>query len=776
MKYVAILSLICGTAAAAEPLLKPEGARFFETRIRPLLAEHCFACHGPAKQKSDLRLDSAEAFRRGGSSGEMLINAATAEQSLLLRLVQHPDDGKRMPPKQRLTERQIADLKLWAKMGAPYPPKTEAASGGKHWAFQPPVNSAVPATKDNAWAKSPLDTFILAKLEAKNLAPAAPADRRTLIRRATFDLTGLPPTPEDVAAFLKASAENPTAAYEALVSRLLASPAYGERWGRHWLDVARYADSNGLDENVAFGTAWRYRDYVVAAFNTDKPFDQFLQEQLAGDLLPAPDTPTRHERLIATGFLNLGPKVLAEVDAKKMEMDIVDEQVDTVGRAFLGLTLGCARCHTHKFDPVTIDDYYGLAGIFQSTKSMENFIKLARWHENSLATPAEVVKKTDHDKAVAALKEAVKAAKPADELKKRKDELAALEKAAPELPTALGVTEGTVANTKVLLRGDHLTPGKVVPRQFPVVLAGEAQSPIPTGESGRLALAKWLVKKDHPLTARVAVNRVWRWHFGQGLVKSVDNFGLIGDKPSHPELLDWLALRFVEGGWSVKALHRQIMLSSTYQMGSAFDAKAAEADPDNRLHWRAPVRRLEAEAIRDSLMAVSGNLDKSVGGPALQHVKNRDYLFDHTSTDKTTYDSRRRSIYLPVIRNNIYDVFQLFDGTDATVINGDRATTTVATQALFMMNGPLMVESATKLTARLLEDKSLDDAGRVRRLYETAYGRPPTDRELDRAKTAVTGFESELTASEPDAVKRRARAWALFGHVLLAANEFVYVN
>ena len=779
MKFPAIALICCGFASlanAGEPPFKPEDVRFFENRIRPLLAENCFGCHGAQKQKSDLRLDSAEGFRRGGSSGTMLIDAGNPAGSLLLKLLEHADADKRMPPKGRLTDRQIADVKLWVKTGAAYPSNVPPAGESRHWAFQKPALQTPPTVRDAAWVRSPIDAFVLAKLEAKNLRPAAPADPRTLIRRSTFDLTGLPPTPEEVENFLRESAGNPKLAYENLINRLLASPAYGERWARHWLDVARYADSNGLDENVAFGTAWRYRDYVVNALNKDKPYDQFLREQLAGDLLQSPDQSTRNERLIATGFLNLGPKILAEVDAKKMEMDIIDEQIDTVGRSVLGLTLGCARCHNHKFDPVTIDDYYGLAGIFQSTKSMENFIKLARWYENPLASPEEIARKAEADKKIAALREAIKKIKDPAELKKKNDEVAALEKAHPELPTALGVTEGTAANTKVLLRGNHLTPGKITPRQFPVALAGDRQKSLPEKESGRLALADWLTQKDHPLTARVMVNRVWRWHFGQGLVRSTDNFGLIGEKPSHPEMLDWLANRFVESGWSIKNLHREIMLSSTYQTGGAGNTSLLEADAENRLLGRTNVRRLEGEAIRDSLLAVSGQLDRSLGGPALQHVKNRDYLFDHTSKDLTTYDSKRRSIYLPVIRNNIYDVFQLFDATDATVINGDRSTTTVATQALFMMNGPMMVESAGKLTARLLEDKSLDDPARIRKLYLTCYGRQPSERESERARSAITGLEQELASSEPDAGKRRGRAWASFGHVLLAANEFVYVN
>jgi Protein of unknown function (DUF1553)/Protein of unknown function (DUF1549) len=661
----------------------------------------------------------------------------------------------------------------------------DAAAGARarHWAFDPPGQPEVPAVRDQAWTRSPIDRFILAGLEARELRPARPADKRTLIRRATFDLTGLPPTPDELDAFL---ADQSSDAFARVVDRLLASPAYGERWGRHWLDVARYADSNGLDENVAHGNAWRYRDSVVASFNADKPFDQFLLEQIAGDRLPTNDQTSQHERLIATGFLAIGPKVLAEPDEKKMEMDIVDEQVDTLGRAVMGVTLGCARCHDHKFDPVSMEDYYGLAGIFQSTRTMESFKKVARWHEHALASPEELSRKADHDRRVAELKAEIKAlgekekaakpdeAKPQSEAANRRAELAALEKTAPELPSAMGVSEAPVADAALLRRGNPLTPGDVVPRRFPAVLARDGQPPLPAGQSGRLELARWLTRPDHPLTARVMVNRIWRWHFGQGIVRSTDNFGLLGERPSHPELLDWLARRFVADGWSVKAMHRLMLLSATYQMSAERDARAAETDPDNRLFWRANVRRLEAEAIRDSALAVAGLLDRTAGGPALAHVKNRGYLFDHTSKDDTTYGSRRRSLYLPVIRNHLYDVFQLFDSTDATVSNGDRATTTVATQALFALNSDLMMDTSERLADRLLDRTDLDDAGRVRLLYLTAYGRPPGERELERGKAAIARFEEELRKAEPEA--RRSRAWALYCHVVLAANEFVFLN
>ncbi len=664
---------------------------------------------------------------------------------------------------------------FWLVLPSPTP--AADPDPAKHWAFVPVADPALPAVKDAAWVRSPVDRFVLAKLEAAGLRPAPPAEKRALIRRATFDLTGLPPTPAEIDAFL---ADTSPGAFTAVLDRLLSSPSYGEKWGRHWLDVARYADSNGLDENIAHGNAWRYRDYVVAAFNADKPYRDFIREQIAGDLLPTADPDTRRERLTALGFLALGPKVLAEVDERKMDLDIVDEQVDTLGRTFLGLTVGCARCHDHKFDPLTLADYTALAGIFTSTRTMDSFTKIARWHENPIPTPAEAEQKAAHDATVTKLKDKIKlltgkADEPSKkELAETMAELAKREKAAPDVSSAMGVVEGKATDTPLLARGNHLKPGKPVPRQFPVVLAGDKQSPIPPDRSGRLELADWLTKSNHPLTARVMVNRIWRWHFGQGLVRSVDNFGLLGDKPTHPELLDWLATQFVRNKWSVKEMHRLLMQSATYQMGATPDPTAVSTDPDGRLLWRFPPRRLEAEEMRDSILAVSGRLDRTRGGPAITHVKNREFLFDHTSKDGTTYESRRRSLYLPVVRNHLYDVFQLFDAPDATVMSGDRSTTTVATQALFWMNSPLVTESAAALATTLLSAKNLDDAGRVRALYLAAYGRPPTPSEQSRLALAAARFEE--SAEGKDAPTRRAKAWAIVCQVVLAANEFVYVN
>ena len=787
--------------AEAEPTA--EQLRFFETSIRPLLVDKCGKCHGAEKQWGSLRLDSREALLRGGDSGPAVVSGKPKD-SLLIRAVRHEDEDLKMPPKEeKLTERQIADLVRWVEMGAPFSELKNANKRTRdpnHWAFQPPADVAVPTVRDEAWPQSDLDRFILAKIEATGLSPASRADKRTLIRRVTFDLTGLPPTPAEIDAFLT---DDTTAAFARVVDRLLDSPHYGERWGRHWLDVARYADSNGLDENVAHGNAWRYRDYVVAAFNRDKPFNQFVVEQLAGDLLPAADEAQRHEQLIATGFLGIGPKVLAETDEAKMRMDIIDEQIDTTGRAFLGLTLGCARCHDHKFDPIDTADYYGLAGIFKSTQSMRKYTKLAEWHENLLPSATATTIKQDYEASVAAKRKTVAdfvaeadklareklAAEAADkvpekleplypdatkaELKKLRDEQAALEKNPPELPSAMGVTEDKVVEVAIHVRGNPLKLGDIAPRHAPPVLRGPPVPQFSDTESGRRQLAEWLVDPQHPLTARVFVNRAWRWHFGRGLARTTDNLGLLGETSSHPELLDWLARRFIRDGWSIKSLHRVILNSSTYQQGGTSIAEAAARDPENRLFARADVRRLEAEAVRDSLLAVSGRLDATVGGSLLK-LKNRAYFFDHTSKDLTTYDSDRRSLYLPVVRNNVFDLFQLLDFPDPTVSSSDRAATVVAPQALLMLNSDFVMQTASDLADRVLKDSN-DDDRRLAFLYATTYGREPSAGEREADRTFLSDI-AQVPVEGQDADKRRRSAWVALCHTALAANEFVYVK
>ena len=862
-------------ARAAEPTREAQ-LRFYESKVRPLLIAQCGKCHGAEKQEGQLRLDTPEGLARGGMSGPVVV-AGQPERSLLISAVGYKDEALQMPPDGKLPTTQIADLVEWVKQGAAFPGSDNTAApkplkavdtkqielGRGFWAFQPPMTPPLPEVRRRDWARGPVDLLILAPLEARGISPVAGAGRTDLLRRVTFDLTGLPPRTDEVEAFL---ADQGPDAYARVIDRLMASPRHGETWARHWLDIARYSDSNGLDENIAHGNAFRYRDYVVAALNHDKPYDQFLREQLAGDLLPSDDPVTRNERLIATGFLALGPKVLAEVDERKMEMDIVDEQIDTFGKSILGLTLGCCRCHDHKFDPLPMSDYYALAGIFKSTKTMEHFKKVARWHENSIATSDELARKAEHERKVAEQKavidkfvadanakatekakemaeetaekktketgketadaketkktpsdqkslEALYPAETKAELKKLRDALTALEKSAPAVSTAMGATEGKVEDVAIHVRGSHQSLGAVVPRRFPLVMTRAEPASLDANRSGRLELAEWLVAPEHPLTGRVMANRLWRWHFGHGIVRSTDNFGALGDRPTNQPLLDWLARRLIAGQWSLKSMHREILLSSTYQLSSATDAACAAVDPENRLQWRADVRRLEAEAVRDALLAASQSLDFTAGG-SLLHVKNREYLFDHTSKDGTKYDSPRRSVYLPVIRNNLYDVFQLFDYADASVINGNRDSTTVAPQALFMLNSDVVNRSSAELARQLVADESLNDAQRIRELYLRAFGREPTDADQSRAagylaqlqelaakatSSAASNAPSPNTPSPPNtptnnspapnsaasstaasppaaAADPRRQAWTWLCQAVLGANEFIYLR
>ena len=796
------------TNASADDGLTAEQLRFFETSIRPLLVEKCQSCHGPDKQWGTLRLDSRDAILKGGETGPAIV-PGKPDESLIVKAIRRIDDELKMPPKEALSEQQVADLVRWVEMGAPFPhtarPSKPRHRDPDHWSFRPAIQPTVPQTENSTWASGPLDQFILSKLEQAKVVPTERANPRTLIRRVTFDLTGLPPTPDQIVEFL---ADDRPDAYARLIDRLLASPSYGERWGRHWLDVARYADSNGLDENVAHGNAWRYRDYVVSSLNQDLPYDQFLTEQLAGDLLPADSDETRCRHLIATGFLAIGPKVLAEVDETKMQMDIIDEQIDTVGRAMMGLTLGCARCHDHKFDPIDTSDYYGLAGIFKSTRTMEHFKKVARWYENPLPSAEAQSRKASYDSQVAQLKQviqgvvekgdaAVKSTLPGSDnpatsaqlepkypdetktqLKRLRDELAQLERTAPELPSAMGATEDAVVDIAIHIRGNPLKLGDVVPRRVPHVLAGLSEPKFDSHQSGRIELARWLNDPNHPLTSRVFVNRVWRWHFGKGLVRSIDNFGLLGEQPTHPELLDGLARNFMRQSWSIKGLHRQLMQSSVYQLDSDLGKDASnqmETDPENRLFGRAELHRLEAEAIRDSLIAVGDGLDRTLG-QSLLTVKNRAYFFDHTSKDLTDYRSNRRSIYLPVVRNNVYDVFQLLDYPDAAVPNGDRPTTTIAPQALMMMNSEFVEQYTANFRALLFNGQLRTDEERIELAYQRAYGRQPTAHEIAASKTYLSDVALAFASTQASPEQLQKQCWNSLCHVIVSSNEFIYVK
>ncbi len=806
-----VLSASCLPAAEQQPDQKQ--IHFFESRIRPLLIKHCYDCHGPDEQESDLRVDTFKGIVQGGKAGSLVV-PGKPEQSLLITAVLYQTPDLQMPPDEKLSKQEIEDLTNWVKMGAPYPNadlsllraanqkgKIDLEKEREFWSFQPVKKPALPEVKQAEWVKNPIDQFILHKLEQTGLTPAKPADRRTLIRRTTFDLTGLPPTPQEIEDFLNDSTPQ---AFEKVVDRLLASPHYGEHWGRHWLDIARYADSNGLDENVAMGNAWKYRDYVVNAFNKDKPYDLFLKEQLAGDLLePAKDVAERNERLIATGFLLLGPKVLAEVDKTKMEMDIIDEQINTIGISLMGLTLGCARCHDHKFDPISANDYYGIAGILKSTKIMESYKTVGRWHENSLATKEDLKVQAEWDQKIKVEEDKISAlvksenerlqkeggaefklpAKPEPtyskeaqaQLKTLREQVASLKKERPEVPAAMGATEREIIDVPIHIRGSHLTLGETVPRHVPVVLSQQPQEPFPKERSGRLKFAEWLGNPEHPLTSRVIANRVWRWHFGKGIVSTPDNFGKLGAKPTNQPLLDWMAASLMEQGWSLKKLHRTILLSNTWQMSSEWNEKAATVDPENRLMWRTDVRRLDAESIRDSILAVSDGLDTKLGGSLLT-VNNREFVFNHESKDGVTYDFNRRSIYLPVIRNHLFGMFMLFDYADASVLNGDRASTTVAPQALFLLNSHLVEDASQRMAEAILNQTALTPEQKIEQLVLKTYGRSPSKMEINRSLQFLDEIERDLQNEEPDSVKRNHRAWQVFCQSVFASSEFIFLR
>ena len=1077
----------------------PGSSAFFEKRVRPVLVRRCYDCHGDGNAESDLRVDSRQGLLKGGKRGAAIV-AGGSKQSLLILAINHADQ-LHMPPKSKIPTAEIRDLTAWVDAGAPWPNTPEirfevsqnpatrqrlTQQQREFWSFQAPIAVALPSLQGQWDVRSPVDVFVQQALEMRQLKPASPATKRVLLRRASFDLTGLPPTILEIKRFVEDASPD---AFPRLLDRLLSSPRYGERWGRHWLDVARYADSNGLDENLAYGNAFRYRDYVVAAFNQDKPYDRFVVEQLAGDRLSDDDPVFIDERVTATGFLSLGAKMLAEDDPLKMQMDIVDEQLDTVGRAFMGLTLGCARCHDHKFDPISTAEYYSLAGIFKSTSTMENFKVVARWKEVPLAPKSVVAQRAMHDARTATkqqeilrhqmrvrdetldrarlhvgdyllatvrfqqaaqrlaeaqvygdtidavlqlrgkrieaesfsrgnvqknfdtygagigvlvnqgqlpnfveydvnldradsyqleIRYAAASARPCllmingetvkgdiagevtgswnpagqrwfveaffrlnagknviriehprffphidkfnlipttmpfidqgparplvekyhlkpqlirgwvdylnatgrqtdtlfaawrawlsddapatlqneaahfrDELVgdaavdslralaqryqdaftrvhqkrllessggskgekdtspferavdhvlldsdgpfgkyiveesdyapadnvKRKQLLAEkqdLEKARPQLPYAMAVSDGKAEDLRIHIRGSHVTLGGRVPRQFPDVLSTGTEPQIKGSSSGRLELARWLTSQTHPLTARVMVNRIWQGHFGKGLVRSPDNFGRLGERPMHPRLLDFLAVRFMAKDWSLKSMHRLVMMSTTWQMSTEFDSRSAMIDPENRLWWRMDRRRLEAELIRDTILRMGDSLDLSMGGTLLP-TENRKYVTSTANVDPVAYTSMRRSVYLPVVRSALYDVFQAFDFADPSYLSGQRQTTTVAPQALFLMNSQLVAEQMRSMARRLLKQAG-DGPQRVQALFEIALGRLPTSQEQEESLDYIRRYVQAVGERSNSDSPSQLQAWQSLCRAIISANEFIYVE
>ncbi len=941
------------TMPTAQGQQKQDGIEFFERKIRPVLVQNCYSCHSveAKKQKGGLLLDSREGLLEGGDSGPSIV-AGKPKESLLVKAMRYTDPDLKMPPKNKLPEEVLADFEKWIAMGAPDPRVKNAKvakkypsleEGRKFWAFQPFAMPAIPQVKDSAWPRNDIDRFLLNKLEQNGLKPSRDVNRAVLLRRLYFAIIGLPPTPEELDAFI--NDKSPQAIVH-VVDRLLASPHFGERWGRHWLDVARYAESSGGGRTTLFKDAWRYRDYVIQAYNTDKSFAQFITEQLAGDLQTAKTPEERYWQLVATAFLLLGPTNFERQDKPILEMDVIDEQIDTMGKGFLGMTIGCARCHDHKFDPIPTKDYYALAGIFKSTKfivhsnvsrfmerpipSMNAEMELAiAKHEQTVAAlkaqikslksknpnagvvtaplkgtpiaakslpgividdsearkvgvwkhsvftgryinegylyddrankgektltfqpefmtdatyevrlayipgpnradkvavrifhregddtvhvnqklmppidnrfislgkyrftkgnqwfvmltteganghvvadavqflPEELIKESAVVKSAPTPKVAEKSA----DLTDLETRLKKLEKSGPQRQMAMAVAEGDkIADFHVCIRGIVHNKGEIAPRGFLQVATRGSMPKLGTNESGRRELAAWIASADNPLTARVYVNRVWHHLFGSGLVRTVDNFGATGEKPSHPELLDYLAFRFASPagadgkgglGWSTKKLIREIVLSHAYQMASEANAEGVKADAENRLLWRMNRQRLEAEPLRDAILCASGQLDRTLLGNTIKKgtTAERDYVFDDV----------RRSVYTPIFRNRLLEMFEVFDFPDPNMALGKRNVSTVPTQALFMMNSPFVMAQAKLAAAAGLKDAKLTDAERIDLAYRKALGRLPTTRERELALAYVT--------APPTA--QRSAAWERFYQTLFACVDFRYVD
>ncbi len=752
---------VAGTVSAAPPA-NPQGVEFFEKHVRPILTAKCQSCHGRKRQQGGLRLDSRAALLKGSDNGPV-VEPGQPEKSSLVRAIRYDGDVQ-MPPKGKLSDEAIAHLTDWIKMGAPWPDdvvksdehsRSVAEVRRTHWSFQPVKKPPLPAVKNPAWVKTPIDAFVLAPLEAKGLTPSPMADRRTLIRRLMLDLHGLPPTPEEVAAF---ETDHSPDAYARLVDSLLASPRYGERWGRHWLDVARYADSKGyvFTDERRYPFAYTYRDYVIRAFNEDLPYDQFVMQQLAADQLPlgADKRP-----LAALGYLTLGRRFLNNVH------DIIDDRIDVTMRGLQAMTVGCARCHDHKFDPIPQRDYYSLYGVFASSMEpkelpligqAEQTAELAAFEKELVKRKLEVAKyRTEHKDELAKgnrkFRDGLRA------LQKKVEQWQATSPAAPPRAMAL-IDKPTPETPHIFLRGNPNNRGPVVPRQFLEVVAGETRQPFRHG-SGRLELARAIADRNNPLTARVLVNRVWLHHFGAGLVRTPSDFGLRGDPPTHPELLDWLAATFVDNGWSIKKLHRLILLSNTYRQTSGDDPRLLQTDPENRLLARMNRRRLDFEAMRDSLLAVAGRLDPAIGGRAVELT--------------TAPFSTRRSVYGFIDRQNLPGLFRTFDFASPDTSTPQRYTTTVPQQALFLMNSPFVVEQSRHFIQRADVAAQMKDETKINRMYQLAYGRAAEAEEI------VLGLRFVTEASK-DVERKKAglplSAWQQYAQVLLLSNEFAFVD
>ena len=762
-------------AAQPEKTLAPAGSttpsatavqiEFFENKVRPVLVKNCFRCHGENEKaiKGGLRLTSREGILKGGDTGPAIV-PGNPEQSLLVKAIRYKDTNTAMPPKQKLTDTEIAALTKWVEIGAPWPgsDSTAVAKGSKsagydwekfrreHWSFKPITPIDPPEVKNTKWVKSNIDRFVMARLEAAKMMPNPGAEKHILIRRAYLDLIGIPPTPEQVKAFINDAKPDSLAR---VVDELLRSKHYGERWARHWLDVARYSDGlGGFLDAADLPNAWRYRDWVVQSLNEDMPYNEFVIRQIAGDVRK-PETDA-----VATGFFAVGPTYISDGGdpeaTLQAQAETLADRVDTFSRAFLGLTVACARCHDHKFDPITTKDYYAIAGVFKNTAigeislASKEGIEAQKINEEKVRLAQQALKQFTKS-----LQDPEKKEKPkfTQEEQKRIDQLKqeveiAKKTAPPKAPGIHVLKENGNADMHVALKGDLSKKGDLAPRKFLQIIAGEDAKQFTEG-SGRRELAEAVVQTNNPLTARVIVNRVWEWHFGEALVRTPGNFGTLGEKPTHPELLDWLAARFMANGWSLKWLHREIMLSATWQMSSSHDVTKFANDGDNRLLWRMNPRKLEVENWRDSLLAVTGELDRTIGGAPIEKI----------------LESNRRSLYARISRSGDRfesdAFFRTFDFPAAQATADSRTTTIVPQQYLFMMNNPFMINRGIAL-AKSLEPLESNEV-RIRTAYEKLFSRQPEDREIQ----AGLAF-----------VKDHPENWPKYAQVLLSTHEFLQMQ
>ena len=747
--------LVCFTCAASD-------LELFEKKIRPVLSTQCYPCHSGDSPAAGVHLDTREGIAKVAASGD-------AQKSALIRAIKRQNDVK-MPPSAPLSTDVVADFEAWVRLGAPYP-KTEPPAAQRFWSFQRVRDPAAPEVADPMWSKNEIDRFIKARLDQKKLTPVGLASKRALIRRITFDLTGLPPTPREVDAYL---ADTSPGAYDNLIEKLLATQQYGERWGRHWLDVARYADTCGDNADFPVPDAWRYRNWVIKAFNDDKPYDRFLKEQIAGDLIEGGDR-------TATGYLAIARRFGS--GAAEFHLTI-DDTIDNVGKAMLGLSVACARCHDHKYDPISSRDYYALYGIFSSTTypfpgtelypHARDFVALDPGNAIRLKAYQDETSELDHHiRGLMDMAEGKELSKEEreKEIWRMKDRTAMLERDAPTVARLYAVSEGKPEDAKIQLKGDPKKPGDAVPRGFLTALGGAT---LPPGEkgSGRRELADWLT--NNPLMARVMVNRIWEYHFGKGIVGTPNDFGARGDPPANAELLDWLASRFKESGYSIKAMHRWILKSRAYRLSSDHNAADAKIDPKNQYQWRFDRRRLDAEEIRDAMLAVAGDLDREIGGP---HPFPPEVTFKYTQHVQffAVYETNKRSVYLMQQRLKKHPMLELFDGADPNASTARRGQEETSLQALAMMNGTFAEQKADLLAVRVGMAFPAD-ADRIRYAYRLVYGRKPTAADIADCSKYLARATAAFQKSDLDADQRPRAALASLMHVLLSSDEFVFVD